>query len=100
MNDIQLIHGAINYCDVGDACMRQLMNHVIIGSINGLSLVRGQAFTWVNADLMLIGSFAAKTKNIILKEMHLKILSAKTRVGNSVPAWNVSFWLVWRVRCD
>ena len=23
-----------------------------------------------------------------------------SRVGNSVPAWNVSFWLLWRVRCD
>ena len=22
------------------------------------------------------------------------------RVGNSVPAWNVSLWLLWRVRCD
>ena len=26
--------------------------------------------------------------------------SALPRVGNSVPAWNVSFWLLWRVRCD
>ena len=23
-----------------------------------------------------------------------------SRVGNSVPMWNVSFWLLWRVRCD
>ena len=24
----------------------------------------------------------------------------KARVGNSVPVWNVSFWLLWRVRFD
>ena len=28
------------------------------------------------------------------------ITSPYTRVGNSVPAWNVSLWLLWRVRCD
>ena len=29
-----------------------------------------------------------------------KNIQQTSRVGNSVPAWNVSFWLLWRVRCD
>ena len=28
------------------------------------------------------------------------VYKALTRVGISVPAWNVSLWLLWRVRCD
>ena len=28
------------------------------------------------------------------------VVLPETRVRNSVPAWNVSFWLLWRVRCD
>ena len=34
--------------------------------------------------------------------LHLQIdtMSTPSRVGNSVPAWNVSLWLLWRVRCD
>ena len=29
-----------------------------------------------------------------------KLWSISSRVGNSVPAWNVSLWLLWRVLCD
>ena len=44
---------------------------------------RQQAIIWTNAD-----------------PIWWCIYAALARVGNSVPAWNVSLWLLWRVRCD
>ena len=60
------------------------MNDVIIGSGNGLLLVRRQAITWTDAGLLSIGSLRTKFSEILIeihissfKKMPLKISSAK-----------------------
>ena len=60
------------------------LNWAIIGSGNGLSPVWCQAVTWTNADFLLITPLGTDFNEILikihtfpLKEMHLKIKSAK-----------------------
>ena len=57
-----------------------------IGSDNGLSPGWGQAISWTNAGLLLIGTLATKFSEILIKiltfsfkKMWLKVLSAKSR---------------------
>ena len=59
---------------------------VIIGSGNGLAPVWCQAFTWTNADLLLIAplgtnfnEISIKIQQFSFKEMHFRLTSAKCR---------------------
>ena len=67
-------------------------NLTIIGSDIGLSPVQRQAIIWTNAGILLIGplriNFSEIFIEILIKEMHLKISSAKWRpfcLGHIVP---------------
>ena len=75
------------------------MNWVTIGSGNGLSPARCQAFIWTNADLLLIGPLGTKfseirikTRNFWFTKIHLKMLSGKWRpfcLGLNVLPWYI-----------
>ena len=59
----------------------------IIGSNNGLSPGRRQAIIWTNAGILLIGPLGTNfsenwigVETFSIKEMHLKMLSAKWRL--------------------
>ena len=61
------------------------MNWVIIGSGNSLSLVRRQAITWTNADLLLIVPLGTSFNEVLIgilsfsfKKVHLKMSPAET----------------------
>ena len=60
---------------------------VIIGSENGLSLVRRQAIIWTNAGILLIGSWGTNFSELLIgiqsfsfKKLHLNMSSAKWRL--------------------
>ena len=59
------------------------VNWISIGSDNGLSPVRHQAFTWTNADFLLFGPLGTtvseiriEIQNFSFTKMHLNILSS------------------------
>ena len=73
------------FCRLSGVAVRSLKlrdaspNRAVIGSDNGLSLVRRQAIIWTNADLLSIGPLGKKLseccmeiQNFSLKNMHLK----------------------------
>ena len=54
------------------------LNWVIIGSGNGLSLIRRQVITWTNVDVLLIGlQWNFNQNSNIKKKIHLKWSSTK-----------------------
>ena len=70
------------------------MNWVIIGLGNGLAPVRRQAITWTNVHVLSIGSLGTNfseiritIQNFLIKEMHLKMSSAKLAAILSRGSW-------------